>query len=781
MPQAYDSKPHPNRRYARIVLGTALGLVACSRTHPNQPAPPIAVPPVSQSIAVTTPASGARENALFLDPSRSMEERVNDLVGRMTLDEKMAQMRYEASAIPRLGIPAYNWWSEALHGVARAGVATVFPQAIGLAATWDEALMLQVATVISTEARAKHHEFVRQGSRKIYQGLTFFSPNINLFRDPRWGRGHETFGEDPYLTSRMGVAFVKGMQGDHPTYLKTAATAKHYAVHSGPEKDRHVFNARVSKRDLYDTYLPQFEAVAREAKVESFMCAYNAVDDRPACASEPLLEDILRKQFGFRGYVVTDCGAIRDVWRDHRVAKDSATAGAQSVKAGVDLECGQEFKNLGQAVKAGQLNEAEIDRAVKRLFTTRFRLGMFDPPQRVAYAQIPISVNDSAPHRALALEASRRSLVLLENRGALPLKTVRRLAVIGPTADSQDVLVGNYNGIPSRPVTILAGLRKVADRRGIQLVQAQGSGVLEGSPAQREEAVAAARSADTVVLVVGLTPKQEGEENESVSNPSGDKVDIRLPAVQEQLIESILATQKPVVLVLTGGSNLASRYFRKAAATLMTWYPGGEGGTAVAETLFGDYNPAGRLPLTFYADLKDLPDFNDYRMTNRTYRYFTGTPLWPFGHGKSYTTFVYTSLTSSSSKMTAGQGVDVSVVVQNTGLRDGEEVVQVYITDEKASVPVPLRSLIAFRRVALKAGEKKTVSFALPGRAFSVVNEAGQRIVEPGRFTLALGGGQPGKEGRYATGTGATLRLEATGNVFQLPGGPGELLLRGSH
>jgi beta-glucosidase len=390
---------------------------------------------------------------------------------------------------------------------------------------------------------------------------------------------------------------------------------------------------------------------------------------------------------------------------------------------------------------------------------------MFDPSERVPYAQIPISTNDSDPHRALSLEASRRSLVLLENRGVLPLKTVRRLAVIGPTADNQDVLVGNYNGTPSRPVTILAGLREAALRRGIHLVQAQGSGVLEGSPAQREEAVATARSADTVVLVVGLTPKQEGEEGESASNPSGDKLDIRLPAAQEQLIEAILATRKPVVLVVTGGSNLASRLFKKAAATLMAWYPGGEGGIAVAETLFGDYNPAGRLPLTFYADLKDLPDFSDYRMTNRTYRYFTGTPLWPFGHGKSYTTFVYTGLTSSSSTMTTGQGVDISVVVQNTGLRDGEEVVQVYVTDEKASVSVPLRSLVAFQRVALKAGEKQTIRFALPGRAFSVVNEEGQRIVEPGKYTLAVGGGQPDKGGRYTKGTGATLRLEAKGNM----------------
>jgi beta-glucosidase len=755
----------------RLALGVALTVPALGCAGPAAvQAPPAVQAPAQPVPAPPSPApTGPPADAAFLNPDLPLPERVDDLIRRMTLDEKIAQLMDEAPELPRLGVPKYGWWSEALHGVARAGVATVFPQAIALAATFDEPFMHKVADVISTEARAKHHEFVRQGRRGRYQGLTFFSPNINIFRDPRWGRGHETFGEDPHLTGRMGVAFIKGMQGDDPKYMKVAATAKHYAVHSGPEKDRHKFDARVTKRELWDTYLPHFELAVREAKVASFMSAYNAVDGKPASASDTLLDQILRKRWGFDGYVVTDCGAIRDVWRDHKVAKDSPDAGAMSIKAGTDLECGRELRNLGRAVKAGQIGETEIDRALKRLFTSRFKLGMFDPAERVPFARIPISENDKPAHRQLALEAARKAIVLLENKGALPIKaSVKKLAVIGPTADNQDVLVGNYNGTPSRPVTLLAGIQQVAAARGLEFSFSRGSNVLDGSDAQRAEAVATAKWADLVVLTVGLTPKEEGEEGESKLNPSGDKNDITLPPAQEKLMEAIIGSGRPVVLVLTGGSNIASPWFKKARAVLLAWYPGGEGGTAVGEILFGDVNPAGRLPLTFYASLKDLPAFTDYGMKNRTYRYYTGEPLWPFGHGKSYTTFKYGALKVSRPIAAVKDGGELTVAVQNTGGRAGDEVVQVYVTDEKASVTAPLRSLVWFTRVSLAAGETKTLQIPLTGRALSVVDEQGQRMVEPGFFTVAVGGGQPSRGGYRSANEGATIRIEVKGEVTRL-------------
>lgn len=761
-----------------VAMALASLSLACGGTAAVQPPPSLAAPSSAPSVPPLAPApekpapalsAGPPADAAFLNPDLPLAARVDDLVKRMTLDEKIGQLMDQAPEIPRLGVPKYGWWNEALHGVARAGVATVFPQAIALAATFDEPFMHQVADVISTEARAKHHEFVRQGKRERYQGLTFFSPNINIFRDPRWGRGHETFGEDPYLTGRMGVAFIKGMQGDDPKYLKVAATAKHFAVHSGPEKERHKFDARVGKRELWDTYLPHFELAVREAKVASFMAAYNAVDGKPASASDTLLDEILRKRWGFDGYVVTDCGAIRDVWRDHKVAKDSPGAGAMSIKAGTDLECGRELRNLGKAVKAGQIGEGEIDRALRRLFTARFKLGMFDPAERVRFAAIPISDNDKPAHRQLALEAARKSIVLLENQGVLPLKpSIKKVAVIGPTADNQDVLVGNYFGTPSRPVTLLAGLQQATTSRGLDFSYARGANVLDGTDQQRTEAVATAKWADLVVLTVGLTPKEEGEEGESKLHPSGDKLDITLPPAQEKLMEAIIGAGRPVVLVLTGGSNIASPWFKKAKAVVLAWYPGGEGGTALAEILFGDVNPAARLPITFYASLKDLPAFTDYSMKNRTYRYYTGEPLWPFGHGKSYTTFKYAALKVSKPLTAVKEGGELTVEVQNTGKRAGDEIVQVYVTDEKASVTAPLRSLVWFTRVSLAAGEKKPLRIPLPARAFSVVDEQGQRIVEPGFFTVAVGGGQP-RKGKYRSAAeGLTTRLEVKGEVTRL-------------
>ncbi|BCS31860.1 hypothetical protein TBR22_A10630 [Luteitalea sp. TBR-22] len=673
----------------------------------------------------------------WFDPDRPLTERVRALVAAMTLEEKVGQMVDQAPAIPRLGVPAYGWWNEALHGVARAGVATVFPQAIGLAATFDDTLMHRVATVISDEARAKHHEAIRQGQHGRYQGLTFFSPNINIFRDPRWGRGHETYGEDPLLTGRMGVAFIRGMQGDDPTYLKTIATAKHYAVHSGPEISRHEFDARPTARDLADTYLPHFERAVREGRVASVMSAYNAVDGVPVSANRTLIGDTLRTRWGFDGYVVTDCGAIYDMWKTHHYSKDGAEASAQAVKAGTDLECGSDFRKLVGAVKAGLLAEADIDRAVTRLFTARMRLGMFDPPSRVAYARIPYEVNDSAAHRAFNREVARKSLVLLENDGVLPIAaSVRRLAVIGPTADDLDALVGNYNGTPSAPITILQGLRTAATARGITVTTTPGSAVTRGTPEARRLALDAAKGSDLVVLVLGLTPKQEGEEGEDKSNPGGDRSAIELPAAQLALFDEVVATGTPVVVVLTGGSAQAIPTVKaRARAILAAWYPGGEGGGAVADVLFGDANPGGRLPITFYASTTDLPRFDDYAMRGRTYRYFEGTPLWPFGHGRSYTTFAYEHLGVSR----GASGPVASVVVKNTGTREGDEVVLAFVTHAQVDAGAPRRTLAAFRRVTLAPGASTRVDLPLDADALSIVDERGVRQPATGTVTVHVG------------------------------------------
>lgn len=674
----------------------------------------------------------------WFDPDQPIAARVAALVGAMTLEEKVGQMMDQAPAIERLGVPAYGWWNEALHGVARAGVATVFPQAIGLAATFDEPLMGRVATAISDEARAKHHEFVRQGQRGRYQGLTFFSPNINIFRDPRWGRGHETYGEDPVLTGRMAVAFIRGMQGDDPVHLKTITTAKHYAIHSGPEADRHTFDARVSPRDRAETYLPHFERAVRDGGVLSVMTAYNAVDGVPVSGSRALVDDTLRARWGFDGYVVTDCGAINDMWRRHKYSADAAEASAQAVKAGTDLECGGDFRRLTQAVQRGLLTEADLDRAVTRLFTARMRLGLFDPPERVAYARIPYSVNDSAAHRALNREVARKSLVLLENDGVLPLAaTVKRLAVIGPTADDIDALVGNYNGNPSAPITILEGIRRAAVARGADVSIARGSDVTRGTPDARLAAVAAARASDVVVMVLGLTPRQEGEEGEDKSNPGGDRVAIELPAAQLQLFDDVAALGKPIVVVLTGGSAQAIPTIKaRANAILVAWYPGGEGGGAVADVLFGDADPGGRLPLTFYASTADLPPFSDYSMRERTYRYFSGQPLWPFGSGRSYTTFRYADLRAESA---SGGAPSVALTVSNTGRRAGDEVVMAFVTHEGAGATAPRKALAAFRRVTLDPGATTRVSLPLDAEALAVVDAAGVRRPATGRVTVAVG------------------------------------------
>jgi beta-glucosidase len=748
------------------------------------------------------------EQPPYLNPDLPAEKRAADLVGRMTLDEKVLQMQNGAPALERLQIPAYDWWNEALHGVARAGQATVFPQAIGLAATFDTGLIHRVADIISTEARAKYNEAIRNNDHSRYHGLTFWSPNINIFRDPRWGRGQETYGEDPYLTGSIAVAFIKGLQGDDPHYYKVIATAKHYAVHSGPESTRHQFDARPSERDLNDTYLPAFRAAITEGKADSVMCAYNAVDGVPACANTDLLQKRLRGDWGFQGFIVSDCGAISDIFRGHKYTATAAEASAVAVKAGTDLTCGTEYRALVEAVKTGLITEAEINRSLERLFVARFKLGMFDPPERVPFSKIPYAVNDSAEHRKVALEAARKAIVLLKNSNSvLPLKaTVGKIAVIGPSADDGIALLGNYNGFSSHHVTPLEGIQHqfagVAEVRyalGAPYTSQTGSPIPPGSeikppvsgdytfvttgrlfldnqeltdlhvkleaghsyairvearqqrpgppptvswipPADAllADAVDAARNSDVAVAFVGLNPNLEGEEMR-VSIPGfsgGDRTDLDLPQSQEKLLEAVAATGKPLVVVLTSGSALAANYAAaRAAAVLELWYGGEEAGTAIAETLAGLNNPAGRLPVTFYKSAGQLPPFDDYSMKGRTYRYFTGDPLYTFGFGLSYARFLYSGLRSHRTS----QGADVSVKVKNESTRDGEEVVQLYV--EGGGAPGdPIRQLRGFQRISLRAGETREVSFTLPG-------------LPKGHWKFSVGSGQPMESIPHLSGT----------------------------
>ena len=834
---------------------------------------------------------------IYKDSTAPIEDRVENLVCHMTLKEKVSQMVHDAPAIERLEVPAYNWWNEGLHGVGRAGFATVFPQAIGLAATWDVALIHQVAVATSDEARAKHHDALRKGIHKQYFGLTFWSPNINIFRDPRWGRGQETYGECPYLTARMGVAFVKGLQGNDAKYLKLVATPKHYAVHSGPEPDRHAFNARADERDLHETYLPHFEACIKEAGASSIMGAYNRTNDVACCASPTLLEKILRQEWGFDGYVVSDCGAIMDIYAHHKVVDTPAKAAALAVENGCELNCGEVYSALLDAVEQGRISEDTIDRALKRLFTARFRLGMFDPSEQVPYAQIPYEVVDSPEHREMALQAARESIVLLKNEDSLlPLpKDIGSIAVIGPNANNVEVLLGNYSGTPTQPVTLLEGIRravspetKVTYAQGSTLTQGlpvldavpqdclrpadeasadRQSGLtaayypnarLEGEPALVQvdslvdftwkattpvtgqiadpfsvrwtgtlvppetgtyslgvrgcngyrlyldgelivelktwdgpitkateieleagrayaleleyvchkfdhdpvvqllwslpgtdplpKAIEAASDADVVVLALGISPAVEGEEM-PIDVPGfkgGDRVDIGLPSPQEELLKQVHALGKPIVLVLLNGSAIAVNWAAdNIPAIVEAWYPGQAGGQAIADVLFGDYNPAGRLPVTFYKSLEDLPPFEDYQMAGRTYRYFGGEPLYAFGHGLSYTTFAYNNLQVSAKTIGRDETISVSTDVQNTGDRAGDEIVQLYISNLTTSVPTPIRQLAGFERVHLEPGQTRRVAFTLTPRQFSVINDKGQRVVEPGEFQVAIGGRQP--------------------------------------
>lgn len=684
------------------------------------------------------------EQALYWDPSQPIEKRVADLVARMTLEEKASQMLHDSPAIERLGVPAYNWWNECLHGVARAGFATVFPQAIGLAATFDTDLIFRVATAISDEARAKHHAAIAAGNRGQYKGLTFWTPNVNIFRDPRWGRGQETYGEDPYLTSQIGVAFVKGLQGDHPKYLKTAACAKHYAVHSGPEKDRHHFNAVVSLKDLHETYLPAFKALV-EAGVETVMGAYNRTNGEPCCASQLLLVDILRNTWKFQGHVVSDCWAIKDFHDGHNVTSRPEESVALAVKQGCDLNCGACYSFLANAVREGLLDERKIDESVTRLFMTRFKLGMFDPDESVPYAAISPEVINSPQHRQLAREAAAKSVVLLKNeKDLLPLKEEhKKILLLGPNATNIHALLGNYYGLSQRFVTILEGLvEKTKTKEGVTLEYREGC-LLDRPNAFHGWTPGMAKQADIVIAVCGLDGSLEGEEGDAIaSEENGDRTSIGLPQWQEEYLRMINAAGKPVVLILTGGSPIAVPY-DLADAILFIWYPGEEGGNAVADILFGDVSPSGKLPLTFPVSTEQLPPYGDYAMHGRTYRYSTVEPLFPFGFGLSYTQFTYHDLHLSKSTIAPGEVVQVTVSVTNTGNRAAEEVAQLYLTDLEASVPTPLYALKGFQRVLLAAHETKTLTFTVTSEMMCCVNEQGASVLEAGDFTVTVGGSSP--------------------------------------
>ncbi len=662
--------------------------------------------------------------------------RAEKLVSQMTIEEQASQLKYDAPAIPRLGIPAYNWWNEALHGVARAGTATVFPQAIGLAAMFDENAQHKIGEIIAEEGRAKYNMQSRLGDRDIYKGLTFWSPNVNIFRDPRWGRGHETYGEDPYLTGKLGTAFVKGVQGDGK-YLKAAACAKHFAAHSGPEVIRHGFDSVVSKKDLYETYLPAFEMLVKDADVEAVMGAYNAVNGEPCCGS-PTLNAILRKEWGFEGHFVSDCWAIADIHNYHHVTSTAPESAALSIKNGCDLNCGNTYLNLLIALQEGLIEPQDITRAAVNVFATRFRLGMFD--EDCEYDSIPYSVCDCDEHAAAALDIAQKSMVLLKNDGILPLdkKNIRTVAVIGPNANSRDCLLGNYNGTPSRAVTFLEGIRAAAGSdirviysEGCHLFKDRTNGLTQADNLLAE-AYAAAQMADAVILCVGLDARLEGEQGD-VGNEygSGDKPGIELPKPQRKLIEMVIKAGKPVVTVLAAGSALR---VEDGNAVLCAWYPGQAGGTALADILFGKVSPSARLPLTFYKSDSDLPDFSDYSMKERTYRYFSGKPLYPFGYGLSYTRFEYADA--------AYENGAVSISVANTGKMDADEIVQVYIRPEGSAFAPLNPSLCGFARVSLKAGETARVSVSLSDRAFDVINDDGQRIRDTERFTLYVGGSQ---------------------------------------
>lgn len=691
---------------------------------------------------------------------KQFSERAKELVAQMTLEEKAFQMLHGAPAVERLGIKAYNWWNEALHGVARAGLATVFPQAIGLAATFDEDFLEKVADAISTEGRAKFNAQQKYDDTDIYKGLTFWSPNVNIFRDPRWGRGHETFGEDPYLTSRLGVRFVEGIQGHDENYMKAAACAKHFAVHSGPEDLRHSFNAVASKQDMYETYLPAFKACVQEAKVEAVMGAYNRTNEEPCCGSKTLLQDILRDEWGFKGHVVSDCWAIRDFHTGHGVTSGPVESVAMAVQNGCDLNCGNLFGYVVEAVKQGMISEERVDEALVNLFTTRMKLGLFDEKGSTPYDDIPYTVVDSKEMQQLNLEAAEKCIVLLKNEGnLLPLDAskIKTIGVIGPNANNRKALIGNYEGTASRYYTISEGIQeylgddvRVLVSDGCHLYNDRISNLSQGND-RHSEVKAICDASDVVIMCLGLDPGLEGEEGDQGNQyASGDKPNLNLPGKQQEILEVAYATGKPIVLVLLSGSALAVTWADEhIPAILQGWYPGAQGGRAIAKVLFGEKNPEGKMPLTFYRTTEELPEFTDYAMKGRTYRYMTNEALYPFGYGLSYTTFTYADAALSTDKVTK-DGAEISVTVSNTGNAFGVETVQVYVKAEREGTPNAQLKGIA--KVSLQPGEQKRVTLKLPAEAFALYDEEAVYRIGKGKYQVSIGTSQPESRSEKLTG-----------------------------
>ncbi len=684
-------------------------------------------------------------------------KKAKELVSKMTLMEKAAQLRYDAAPVSRLGVPTYNYWNEALHGVARAGVATMFPQAIGMAAAFDEDAMERVGDIIATEGRAKYNEYSKHDDRDIYKGLTFWSPNVNIFRDPRWGRGHETYGEDPYLTSRLGVRFVEGIQGGGPV-MKAAACAKHYAVHSGPEAIRHEFDAEVSMKDMWETYLPAFEALVKEADVEAVMGAYNRTNGEPCCGHKYLMEEVLRGKWEFDGHYTSDCWAIKDFHENHQVTKNARESAALALKCGCDVNCGNTYLHLLGAVEDGLITEEDITVAAERLLTSRFLMGLFDGSE---YDDIPYEAVECREHLEEALNMARKGSVLLKNDGVLPLdkSKLKTIGVVGPNADSRSALIGNYHGTSSRYITVLEGIQDEVGEE-VRVLFSEGCHLekdrvenLAWSQDRISEAVITAEHSDVVIICVGLDETLEGEEgDDGNSDASGDKKDLHLPKVQEELIEKVTAVGKPTIVVLMAGSAIDLNYAEEHCnAVLMAWYPGARGGRAVADILFGNVSPSGKLPITFYKDLEDLPEFTDYSMKNRTYRYMEQEALYPFGYGLTYGD---TEVKEAKvlGEVTKESDIRVEVFLKNEGDTDTDEVVQIYIKDLDSKLAVPNYNLCAFKRISLKAGEEKTVEMTVPNRAMSVVDEEGERHIDSKNFKLFAGFSQPDERSRRLTG-----------------------------
>jgi len=683
----------------------------------------------------------------YLDEHISFEKRVDNLVNLMTLEEKVSQMVHFSKEIKRLDVPAYTWWNEALHGVARAGTATVFPQAIGLAATFDENMMFKVASIISDEARAKHHEFLRRNDTGIYKGLTMWSPNINIFRDPRWGRGHETYGEDPYLTSRMGVNFVKGMQGNNKKYLKTIATPKHYVVHSGPEKDRHHFNAIVSQKDLRETYLLAFKDCIEEGGAYSIMGAYNRTNDEACCASYTLLQTILRDEFKFDGFIVSDCHAICDLHLHHKITNSPAESAALAVKNGCDLNCGETYKSLLDAYKEGLITEEEIDTAVKRLFMGRFKLGMFDKESDNPYAKIPYEINDCQAHRDYSVKTAEKSVVLLKNNGILPLsKSIKKIAVVGPNADKRGVLLANYNGIPSRYSTILEGIVEKFDKS--EVMYSEGCHIVNKTVRDDEttlisEAVSISNICDVTIIVTGINSQIEGEEADEryPEFGGGDRMDIELPGNQNKLISEIAKTGKPIIVINLSGSAIALNIANKEAdAILQGWYPGALGGKAIANILCGDVSPSGKLPVTFYKSIAQLPPFTEYELTTQTYRYMKETPLFPFGFGLTYSDFVFSNINLTRLDE---YSYKVTFNAKNIGNYTTSNAIQMYIKTPTTTIKSPKYQLKGFKNEFFNINEEKELSFIIDEKAMSFIDNNGKRVILEGEHTIFINDGQP--------------------------------------